>query len=122
MVGRKNVNTELQSQKWLREGRGGGHGSDYKPWLTVRDLPSEGRSHRVFGHNSQRTHHLLSDLELAVFLLLEWNISTVDIREQFPLRLEDTVVVKKNWPRSYALTRTIVRIHSVSDHHCRSAV
>ncbi|MGU5767720.1 hypothetical protein, partial [Aeromonas allosaccharophila] len=25
-----------------------------------------------------------------------------------------TVVVKKNWPRSYALTRTIVRIHSVS--------
>ncbi|MBC8686550.1 DUF2313 domain-containing protein [Aeromonas hydrophila] len=32
------------------------------------------------------------------------------------------VVVKKNWPRSYALTRTIVRIHSVSDHHCRSAV
>ena len=35
---------------------------------------------------------------------------------------EVTVVVKKNWPRSYALTRTIVRIHSVSDHHCRSAV
>ncbi|MGU5539488.1 UvrD-helicase domain-containing protein, partial [Aeromonas hydrophila] len=27
----------------------------------------------------------------------------------------DSVVVKKNWPRSYALTRTIVRIHSVSD-------
>ncbi|RTQ10932.1 heteromeric transposase endonuclease subunit TnsA [Enterobacter hormaechei] len=33
---------------------------------------------------------MLSDLELAVFLLLEWSCSTVDIREQFPLRLEDT--------------------------------
>lgn len=90
MAGKKYVNTELQSKKWLREGRGSGHGSDYKPWLTVRDLSSQGRSHRVFGHKSQRTHHLLSDLELAVFLLLEWNRSTVDIREQFPLRLEDT--------------------------------
>ncbi|MFP7411258.1 TnsA endonuclease N-terminal domain-containing protein [Aeromonas veronii] len=90
MAGKKYVNTELQNQKWLRDGRGSGHGSDYKPWLTVRDLSSQGRSHRVFGHKSQRTHHLLSDLELAVFLLLEWSRSTVDIREQFPLRLEDT--------------------------------
>ncbi len=90
MTGKKYVNTELQNQKWLREGRGSGHGSDYKPWLTVRDLSSQGRSHRVFGHKSQRTHHLLSDLELAVFLLLEWSRSTQDIREQFPLRLEDT--------------------------------
>lgn len=90
MAGKKYVNTELKNQKWLREGRGSGHGSDYKPWLTVRDLSSQGRSHRVFGHKSQRTHHLLSDLELAVFLLLEWSRSTVDIREQFPLRLEDT--------------------------------
>ncbi len=90
MTGKKYVNTELQNQKWLREGRGSGHGPDYKPWLTVRDLSSQGRSHRVFGHKSQRTHHLLSDLELAVFLLLEWNRSTQDIREQFPLRLEDT--------------------------------
>ncbi|ENM3753961.1 TnsA endonuclease N-terminal domain-containing protein [Vibrio cholerae] len=90
MAGKKYVNNELQNQKWLREGRGSGHGSDYKPWLTVRDLSSQGRLHRVFGHKSQRTHHLLSDLELAVFLLLEWSRSTVDIREQFPLRLEDT--------------------------------
>ncbi|GHX10140.1 heteromeric transposase endonuclease subunit TnsA [Vibrio cholerae] len=90
MAGKKYVNNELQNQKWLREGRGSGHGSDYKPWLTVMDLSSQGRSHRVFGHKSQRTHHLLSDLELAVFLLLEWSRSTVDIREQFPLRLEDT--------------------------------
>ncbi len=68
-----------------------GHDSDYKPWLTVRDLGSEGRSHRIFGHKSQRTHHLLSDLELAVFLMLEWHSDTLDIREQFPLQLTDTM-------------------------------
>lgn len=112
MVGRKNVNTELQSQKWLREGRGGGHGSDYKPWLTVRDLPSEGRSHRFFGHNSQRTHHLLSDLELAVFLLLEWNISTVDIREQFPLRLEDTKALALESEIDHPAVRGVLQVMS----------
>ncbi|QSB01311.1 heteromeric transposase endonuclease subunit TnsA [Methylomonas sp. EFPC1] len=82
--------SEVTNQKWIKEGRGSGQGCDYKPWLPVRDLPSEGRSHRIFGHKSQRTHHLLSDLELAVFFILEWHIDTVDIREQFPLRLEDT--------------------------------
>lgn len=71
--------------KWVKEGRGSGHGSEYRPWLTVRDLPSLGRVHRIFGHKSQRTHHLLSDLELAVFLLLEWLPEVTDIREQFPL-------------------------------------
>lgn len=83
-------NTEIKSQKWIKEGRGSGHGSEYKPWLTVRDVPSEGRSHRIFGHKSKRIHHLLSDLELAVFFALEWHKDTVDIREQFPLRLEET--------------------------------
>ena len=36
---------------------------------------------------------LLSDLELAIFLLFEWNEKIVDIREQFPLRLEDTKII-----------------------------
>lgn len=90
MALKKYSNSDIKNQKWISEGRGAGRGSGYKPWLTVRDIPSEGRSHRIFGHKSQRTHHLLSDLELAVFLLLEWHVDTVDIREQFPLRLEDT--------------------------------
>ena len=34
---------------------------------------------------------LLSDLELAVFLTLDWSPKVIDIREQFPLRVEDTV-------------------------------
>lgn len=90
MARKNNSNSEITTQKWIKDGRGAGSGKDYKPWLTVRDVSSEGRSHRIFGNKSQRTHHLLSDLELAVFLLLEWHPETEDIREQFPLRLEDT--------------------------------
>lgn len=57
--------------KGIKDGREHGNHAEYKPWLTVRDLPSLGRVHRVFGHKSQRTHHLLSELELSVFLMLE---------------------------------------------------
>ena len=79
-----------QQQKWIKDGRGDGELASYKPWLTVRDLSSIGRSHRVYGHKTKRTHHLLSDLELAIFLILEWNPLIQDIREQFPLRIEQT--------------------------------
>lgn len=72
MLTKNNQISEKTLLKWVKEGRGSGHGSEYRPWLTVRDLPSLGRVHRIFGHKSHRTHHLLSDLELAVFLLLEW--------------------------------------------------
>uniref|UniRef100_UPI0040380DE2 hypothetical protein n=1 Tax=Vibrio anguillarum TaxID=55601 RepID=UPI0040380DE2 len=91
MARSKYAPSETKYKRWIKEGRGNGFGSDYLPWITVRDVPSDGRSHRVFGHKSQRTHHLLSDLELAVFLTLEWNSQTTDIREQFPLKREETL-------------------------------
>lgn len=85
--------TDVTFQRWTKEGRGKGRGRVYKPWLTVRDIPSQGRSHRIFGHNSQRIHHLFSDLELATFLILDWKQTTLDIREQFPLERTDTTAI-----------------------------
>ena len=79
-----------KQEKWLKEGRGQGELADYKPWIKISDISSSGRSHRVFGHKTRRTHHLMSDLELAVFLTLEWSSDITDIREQFPLNPEDT--------------------------------
>lgn len=32
----------------VREGRGQGSGSQYRPWLTVHDLSSRGRCHRAW--------------------------------------------------------------------------
>lgn len=57
----------------------------------MRDVPSDGRSHRVFGHKSQRTHHLLSDLELAVFLSIEWNHQNHRYSRAISLEREDTL-------------------------------
>ncbi|HAD49393.1 MAG TPA: heteromeric transposase endonuclease subunit TnsA, partial [Idiomarina sp.] len=85
MASHNKRSTEALFARWIKEGRGSGQHADYKPWLTVRDLPSLGRVHRVFGHKSRRTHHLLSDLELSVFLLLEWHSEITQVREQFPL-------------------------------------
>ena len=57
-----------------KEKRGQGYGKDYQPFLTVRDVPSKGRVHRRPALTNNRIVHLLSDLELAAFLLFDWNL------------------------------------------------
>lgn len=79
--------------KRFKEGRGSGTGIHYKPFLTVRDVPSRGRVHRRPSIKSKRIVHLLSDLELAAFLLFDWSRQTVDIREQFPLAPDKTIEI-----------------------------
>ena len=39
---------EKKITAFLKEGRGQGSGSGYKPWLKVNDVPSMGRSHRPY--------------------------------------------------------------------------
>lgn len=31
-----------KNEKWIKEGRGSGAGSDYKPWLNIQDVSSVG--------------------------------------------------------------------------------
>lgn len=78
-----------------KEKRGQGYGKDYNPFLTVRDVPSKGRVHRRPALTHNRIVHLLSDLELAAFLLFDWKSSVTDIREQFPLNPEATIDIAK---------------------------
>lgn len=76
--------------RFLKEERGQGHGKDYRPWLTIQDVSSSGRSCRIHSRKTGREHHLLSDIETALFLLLDWSDSVSDIREQFPLDRDET--------------------------------
>lgn len=78
-----------------KEKRGQGVGKHYKPFLTVRDVPSKGRVHRRPALTHNRIVHLLSDLELAAFLIFDWQHSIIDIREQFPLNPEATISIAK---------------------------
>jgi hypothetical protein len=78
----------------IRDGRGMGEGAAYRPWITIRDISSMGQSHRVPGRKTCRMHHLLSNLERAVFLISEWPDRTLDLREQFPLLpIEETLAI-----------------------------
>lgn len=73
-------------EKWIKEGRGTGIGSEYKPWLNIQDVASMGRSTCLKGIKTNRQHEFLSDLERNYFY--------IDIREQFPLLpLEETIVI-----------------------------
>ncbi|WP_272152364.1 TnsA endonuclease N-terminal domain-containing protein [Vibrio parahaemolyticus] len=95
MAKSKYVLTEKQIIKRINEGRGTGRLSDYKSWLYVNEVPSEGRSRRAYSHLTGRIHHVLSDLEFAVFLLLDHNPAVTDIREQFPLNRDDTLNISE---------------------------
>jgi hypothetical protein len=81
---------ESKLEKFLKEGRGKGHGADYRPWLTIQDVSSIGLSSRILGCKTGRDHHLLSKGETGLFLLLDWSDSVTDIREQYPLDREET--------------------------------
>jgi hypothetical protein len=69
----------------IGRGRGVREGSEYVPWFKVRDVPSRGTSAIINGVLTGRDHHLLSDLEAIYFYLIERKITTVDIREQWPI-------------------------------------
>jgi len=94
MAKRNRATHQTVIDKRISDGRGQGRGSDYKPWLLVQDVPSQGLVTRIKGWKSKRVHHLLSNLELSYFYVLEWSPIVFDIREQYPLLpLEETLAI-----------------------------
>ncbi|MCC7703515.1 TnsA endonuclease N-terminal domain-containing protein [Janthinobacterium sp. GW460P] len=71
--------------RWKNQGLGLGQGAAYKPWIDVRCFSSKGRMSRPPGVTTGRVHHLFSDNESYFFLMADYAIPIVDIREQFPL-------------------------------------
>ena len=80
-------------RRYLKEGRGKGDLSEYKPWITTHDFPSLGTVTRVRGNVTNRIHHLLSKLEFQCFLYLESLPGIEDIKEQYPLPLVHTQLI-----------------------------
>lgn len=71
--------------------RGKGTGRDYSPFIKVHEISSSGESVRILGATSGRIHHLLSGLELSAFLIFDWCRRTIDIREQYPIPIDDSL-------------------------------
>jgi len=84
---------EEKYNKRVKEGRGKGTGNSYKPWITVHDFPSNGFISRAPGWKSNRVYHFMSTNELRYFYILEWSKVITDIREQFPLELDETMKI-----------------------------
>lgn len=82
--------------KRISEGRGQGEGMAYRPWLTIQDFPSRGYAVRMKGMTVPREYHLMSHLERDYFICLDWNENVIDIREQYPLRLQDTLSIAED--------------------------
>lgn len=80
-----NEQTRKRIEKKIKEGRGQGFKSEYKPWLEVNELSSRGTSHRVYSSKTNRVSHLLSNLENCAFNVFVWADCVEDIREQYPL-------------------------------------
>lgn len=81
----RSFRTQSDIDRHIEKGFGQGSLEHYVPWLRVQDVPSHGRSRKIHGTKVDRLHHLLSDLEYAYLLLLEFSEQVVDIREQYPL-------------------------------------
>lgn len=81
---------ESKIARLIKKGRGQGELAGYRPWLVIQDLSSRGLSSRQPGRITNRLHHLFSQGELGLFLMLDWSDRVVDIREQYPLDREAT--------------------------------
>lgn len=92
MKGRRQTTLKLIEKRYA-EGRGQGRGASYRPWLYIQDVPSQGLVTRIYGWTTDREHHLLSKLELLYFFLLDWSSIVIDIREQYPLDLKETLAI-----------------------------
>lgn len=86
---RHHKTTDEWIEKKKKNGDGQGDGADYRPWIRVGDFGSKGRMHRVAGADA-RIHHFMSDLERDYYYWLLWNDDIVDIKEQYPLNLDET--------------------------------
>lgn len=76
--------------------RGKGCGKEYQPFVLVGEVPgNQGESIRVRSTTVGRVHDLLSGIEFAAFMVFDWCEATLDIREQYPLPLSDTLDIAK---------------------------
>jgi len=93
MAKRKRRTTAEGIKAKIAAGLGEGRLAEYKPWLRIQDVPSRGLVTRIKGWTTSRVHHLLSLLELRCFYVLDWLPQVIDIREQYPLDLDETLEI-----------------------------
>jgi hypothetical protein len=75
MAKRNRENRPDKYEKWIKEGYGQGIGMDYKPWLTIQDVPSKGRVTRLHGIKIDRQHDVFWIRKEIIFIF--WSLLIV---------------------------------------------
>lgn len=80
----------VTEERKMRDKRGTGTGANYKPWIYVREIKSDGTSSEPIDWTNGRTCQLLSQGEKYLWYYLRWDDSVKNIYEQYPLDLDAT--------------------------------
>ncbi|WP_139892847.1 TnsA endonuclease N-terminal domain-containing protein [Bacillus sp. D386] len=89
----KRVWNESKYEKMVKEGYGQGALNHYKPWVDVFSFPSQGRVGRIHSKKIGREIHSFSELETNYIYIFDWLEDVIDIREQYPLDLKETIKI-----------------------------
>lgn len=81
----------------FEEHRGTGTGADYKPWIQTGEFGSRGTTSNPIDWKTGRQVQLLSQGEAIAWYLLRWDEKTLDVREQFPLDLAQTMQIAEKY-------------------------
>lgn len=73
--------------------KGTGVGKDYVPYISIAKLNSLGTTSVIKDWKTGRGVHCLSQGEAYWYYILRWNDDNIDIREQYPLNLEETTKI-----------------------------
>jgi hypothetical protein len=91
-------------------------GKDYKPAITIQDVSSLGRSSRILGIRTGRQHSFLSDMERNYCHILNFSDVVIDIREQFPMQLDLTMLIAEELGIKHPIhPKTKKPVHMTSD-------
>lgn len=99
MTKRKRKVTPEQIEKWIKEGRGQGSREGYIRWLNIQSVSSLGQCVRRKGIIVDRQYDFMSREEDDYFcgvegtLFIPNSVRVVDVREQFPLSLDETLAI-----------------------------
>jgi hypothetical protein len=96
----------------IKQGFGQGQGAQYKPWKLVQNTSTQGLATQEKGWKTDRPHHFLNILHFKFFLVCEWSLRVTDIREYYPLSIEDTVHIAKECGITHPV-HTDTKLHQI---------
>lgn len=90
------IKPKISEETKKKHGRGKGTGADYKPWIYTNEFNSLGTVSNPVDYKTGRVMQLMSMGENKFYYLLRWDDNVLDIREQFPLNLKDTLKISED--------------------------